>query len=42
MIKAIYEKPTTNNIFRGERLKVFPLELQISFMNIDIEILNKI
>ena len=29
MIKAIYEKPTTNNIFRGERLQVFPLELQI-------------
>ena len=31
MIKAIYENPTTNNIFCGERLKVFPLELQIVF-----------
>ena len=29
MIKAIYEKPTTNNIFCGERLEVFSLELQI-------------
>ena len=25
IIKAIYEKPTTNNIFNGEKLKAFPL-----------------
>ena len=27
MIKTIPEKPTANNILRGQRLKVFPLEL---------------
>ena len=28
MIKAIYEKFTANNIFNGERLKAFRLEIQ--------------
>ena len=31
MIKAIYEKPTANNIFSGERLKVVPLELGMMY-----------
>lgn len=26
MIKVIYEKPTADSIFSGERLKVFPLQ----------------
>ena len=25
IVKAIYEKPTANNILNGEKLKVFPL-----------------
>ena len=27
MIKAIYDKPTTNIILNGEKLKAFPLKL---------------
>ena len=26
IIKAIYEKPTDNTIFKGEKLKAFPLK----------------
>ena len=29
IVKAIYEKPTTNIILNGEKLKAFPLRVEI-------------
>ena len=28
LIRAIYNKPTANNILKGEKLKAFPLRLE--------------
>ena len=47
IIKAIYDKPTANIIFNGEKLKAFPLKsgtrqgcpLSPPLFNIDLEVL---
>ena len=49
IIKAIYEKPTANNILNGEKLKAFPLKsgtrqgfpLSPLLFNIVLEVLAK-
>ena len=47
IVKAIYEKPTANNILNGEKLKAFPLRsgtrqgcpLSLLIFNIVLEVL---